>query len=207
MYATRMSSSRPDPFGARTVVFWTVIGTICALVGIVLAFRSVDLTPNAHGGRPATAPLAATAQAIVPARSGAPIVRHQGPGTIVNRGTGLDLDSLDADWGGPTASGAEVDIYIDTCCTGAPINGGSLVKVTGRPIAYHTCVTASGYAHSLLTLEHDDARPGDRYCLLTSEGRYSAIQIRSATKIRGADHDLQWGTVAVTAVTWEKRRA
>lgn len=158
-------------------------------------------SPAVAGASP-TAAVASPAVAGAPATAGASAepVRHDGL-LVLSRGYYADLDSLCPDWDVAELLGSTGgDIGNDgEGLVRNPTAGVQIAAVQrDAPATYAMCAANTDYLSETLT--YRDLRVGDRYCVLTDDGRRSLLTVRG--KLGGGDRV----SVQVQVRTWAERR-
>jgi hypothetical protein len=127
------------------------------------------------------------------------LVRNSGPLTLKAGGT-ADLDSLEANWGGPDVAMSIADIRVWDAGPNTKLDGGILyTKFVELPVdapnTYVACSTASGYG---LAIPGANVVKGLKFCVFTNEHRYALLTITDTTPARG-NNGLDKVTFDVTA--------
>ncbi|MGW5671061.1 hypothetical protein [Micromonospora sp. NPDC003776] len=157
--------------------------------------------PPAAAASPAVAEPSSTSAAAFPAASAsAEVIRHDGL-LVLSRGYYADLDSLCPDWDVAELLGSSGgDIGNDgEGLVRNPTAGVQIAAVpSDAPATYAMCAANTDYLAETLT--YQDLRVGDRYCVLTDDGRRSLLTVRR--KFAVGDRT----SVQVQVRTWAQRQ-
>ena len=160
------SGSRGGFLGERHVAFWTVLGGMAAVLGIIL---TIFLVPK--GIAPTNSPSSSTSAT-------ATAIYHQGTLTLAfNTCADLDAPPSDRQWGEPSANTDEGGGDI---CSESPsfvgVNSATLVTVNSGTDT--TCQNATGWLHPQL-YQNLHLSVGSFVCVRTNQSRYSLLRVEA----------------------------
>lgn len=113
-------------------------------------------------------------------------LRNAGP-LALKAGGIADLDSLEANWGGPGVARNVADLRVWDAGPNSQLDGGipytQFVEVPDdAPDTYETCSTATAYTHAI---KGANLVKGLKFCVFTSERRYALLKVVDCSPTRG----------------------
>jgi hypothetical protein len=179
------SGSRGGFLGERHVAFWTVLGGMAAVLGIILTIFLVTKgngptsIPSSSKSATATAtPTASGGGSGANGNGGAPAIYHQGQLTLAYA-TCVDLDAPPSDrqWGEVSigASSGGFDL-----CSQSPefVGTGGATIVTVNSGTDTTCQNATGWLRQNY-YQDLNLSVGSFVCVHTNQGRYSLLRVEA----------------------------